>query len=555
MVQQGSYGRAAGAVLIVAAIFTSFGAAGATNNPTVNENRNTLLVSVPGPFNGCTFLNAGATSSSDAVLDLVRPSAFLTSTYSNLYGAGWPIASAELTSLGPETVSYTIAAKQHWSNGQIFNGKDLVSWWRQARSLASVQSDGYRAIRSMKVSKDGLTVTAVFGTLYSNWNLLFRDVESLGVANRNSCALSNLVRRPSLGPYTVVKATRSRIVLAINKSWPLATSRFGRIIVSDSQRIPASDKTSFASYSLTVNRAQMQALSVHPSVLSHIGASSNIEELTFAPDRPLTRSFTIRQAISLSLNRQSMINQIWGAVTFSPSAAASALFSQGQSAYPGNNGTSPTQQSNGSSRTGYGSTSSLSDCLSCAFQSLKSAGYHRTKRGWLNSRGKVLALQVAVGPSVLDRATAALAIKRWGAAGIPVTSLAASSERAAASMAASNRADAALFTRPTMTTPSYSARSWSGPPYADTFPSGDRSAAITSLYRAAISDFNPVAANITWLQLDQKIMSGYRVRPLFTAPSLVEWSSTVTGVFGSLSVSGFLDQVTTWNSAVLSSGS
>jgi hypothetical protein len=69
---------------------------------------------------------------------------------------------------------------------------------------------------------------------------------------------------------------------------------------------------------------------------------------------------------------------------------------------------------------------------------------------------------------------------------------------------------------------------------------------LTALYGAAIANFNPVSANATWLSLDQAIMSDFWVRPLYTAPSLVEWSSTLANVVGSLSVTGFLDQVMTW---------
>ena len=63
------------------------------------------------------------------------PSAFLTTSAGNLYGENGPIASAELTSLTPETVKYTITPNEKWSNGTSFNGNDLVGWWLRARAL------------------------------------------------------------------------------------------------------------------------------------------------------------------------------------------------------------------------------------------------------------------------------------------------------------------------------------------------------------------------------------------------------------------------------------
>jgi hypothetical protein len=117
---------------------------------------------------------------------------------------------------------------------------------------------------------------------------------------------------------------------------------------------------------------------------------------------------------------------------------------------------------------------------------------------------------------------------------------------AAAVATATNSVDLALFTRPTITAVSYAARSWSGPGYADAYPSGWRSVAVTALFNQATANFNPVNAASTWLQMDQKIQSSYWVRPLFTTPSLLAWTNTLTGVTTSFSVPGLLDEEPIW---------
>ena len=548
MLPKGSPLRLALAGITLAVVLIPVALAGAASRPSTNDNNKVLKISIPGPFNGCTYLDAGATPSSDGILDLIRPSAFLTSSSGNLQGQGGPIAAAELTSLKPETVVYTIAPNQHWSNGQLFEAGDLVAWWAYARTLSSVKSDGYRAISTMDVSNGGLSVTAVFATPYAEWNLLFRDVEAQGSAD--GCAINNLVTRPSLGPYEVESATPTNLVLAMNKAWPLSPNRFGHIIVSSSDVLPSSKAVHFASYSLTVNRSQEQALSAHPNELSHIGTSSNIEEVTFAPNRALTSQLAIRQALSWSLSRQTMINQLWGAVTFSPSVAQSAIFSQGQSAYPGTSGSGPTGQAATTTTTLpiAGGTPGQADCLPCALDALKTAGYQHGAAGLKNAAGSVLSLRVAVGPSALDQSSAALIIKRWEDLGIRITQVDVTSDTAAAAMD-----DAAIFSRTTLTTPSYAARSWAGPAYVDSYPSGVRTSVVTGLYNTAVANFNPVAANATWLSLDQAILDQFWVRPLYTAPSLVEWSSTLANVVGSLSVTGFVDQVSGWTIAPPSS--
>ena len=513
------------------------------------DNARTLILALPGPFNGCTYLDPGATPTTNAVSDLIVPSAFQTTPNDGLVGSGGPIASAELTSLNPETVVYTIAPRQHWSNGQPFTVRDLVAWWRRARPLASVVSDGYRDITSMKVAPNALSVTATFHQPYADWNVLFRDVQWRGAPM--GCAVGNLVRRPSLGPYEVVSATSSRIVLSMNPQWPSDTTRFGRLVLLAGSNVPSGPSEPFASYSLAVDRATFDTLSTEPWLQSHVGLSSSIEELAFAPARPLTRSTPLRKALAWALDRQALINQLWGSVTFLPTVATSALFSQGQTGYPGGAASAPVSQSGTSSTTTAAATApTLSDCPACADAVFEAAGFHRARQGWMNGHGALLTIRVAVAPGATNRATARILLHQWRGAGIAVHEVGAASNEAASTMAANNRVDVAVLTRPTGTSPTYSARSWSGPPFPNAFATGFSSAATDSLFQSALATFNPVTALSTWHIFDHAVMSSFWVRPLFTAPSLIEWTGLVTGVVGALSIPGFVDQVPGWRTTL-----
>ncbi len=544
MVRRGSIGRGAILALIVAAVLIPFGRSGAVPAKANSLNAKTINVSLPGPFNGCTFLDAGATPTSEAINDLIVPSAFLTTSAGSLYGENGPIASAELTSLTPETVRYTITPNEKWSNGTAFNGNNLLGWWLRARALKTVLSDGYRDIKTLSVSKDGDVVTAVFDTPYADWNLLFRDVEALGI--QGGCSLSSLLARPTLGPYAVTSATSNRVVLTMNKHWPIDTDRFGRIVLTDAGAMPTSVSANFVNLSFVVNRALVQAISARPNVMSHIGTSSDIEEISFASTRPLIKRIAVREALSWSINRQSLIDQLWGAVTFSPSVAASALYSQGQSNYPGPAGTSPSAQTTTTTLAPGTSHNGLGDCLQCALDVLSQNGFVHLKSGWTTPSGTPLVLRMAVGPSDLDHTVASAVVAEWASIGIKVNIDVMRSDVAAAVATATNSDDMALFTRPTITAVSSAARSWSGPGYADAYPSGWRAVAVTALFNQAIANFNPVTAASTWLQMDQKIQSSYWVRPLFTSPSLLAWTNTLTGVTTSFSVPGLLDEVPNW---------
>ena len=170
-------------IIVVAATLLAYRRPAPAAGP-ANPATSTLTLALPGPFNGCSVLSPLANATTSAILDLIRPSAFLTGPTNVLTGEGGAIVSAELISLHPETVVYSVDPKMHWSNGRPFSVRDLITWWRSARLLDSVNGDGYRAISSMMVAKNHTSVTATFSTDFADWNLLFRDVEQSGTTAR-----------------------------------------------------------------------------------------------------------------------------------------------------------------------------------------------------------------------------------------------------------------------------------------------------------------------------------------------------------------------------------
>ena len=548
MIPRGSVFRAVGAIGVLATSLAFITPSSATP-PVVN----TLTLSLPGPFNPCTVLDPNATPTTSAILDLIRPSAFQTTSGDNLVGEGGAIASAELISLTPETIVYTIAPDEHWSNGDVFDASTLINWWNLERQRASVQSDGYRDIGTLVASNSNLTLTATFAKPYAEWNLLFRDVEAPQVPL--GCTWDDFDARPSLGPYQVVSASTNRFVLVTNPSWTLDPGRFARVVITDSRSIPANPVGYYVSYSLNVSRQALEAVSARANISSHIGTSSSLVEMTFGPHRPLTKRTDVREALSLILNRQTIVDDIFGSVTFSPSPAQSALYSQGQNAYPGGSGNGPSAQSTTTTITSTNQTNALVDCRACAIALLNKLKFHIIASHWYTPTGQPLALRIVVGPSGLDRIVASQIESQWTKDGISVYVTYASSDAAAAFAAASDNGDVAIFTRPTSTTAAYTARSFAGPAYLDSYPSGIRNTTLNTLYTTGIDIFNPVTAESTWLSLDQVVIDDFWVRPLFTAPSLVEWSNTLANVYGSISLPGLVDQVTSWTVAPLNSQS
>ena len=524
-------------IVVVAATLLAYRRPAPATGP-ANPATSSLTLSLPGPFNGCSMLSPLANATTSAILDLIRPSAFLTGPTNVLTGEGGAILSAELVSLHPETVVYSVNPKMLWSDGRAFSVRDLITWWRSARSLDSVNGDGYRAISSMTVAKNPTSVTAVFSSDFADWNLLFRDVEQSGATR--SCAIQELTTQPSLGPYLVRSATTSRIVLLANPQWTINYNRFHQVIITSSSALPTNGAKYFVKYNPVATKALVEGLVAHPRYLGQFGNSSDLVEMTFSPRATLTSNRPLRVALSWLLDRRRILSDLFGAFTFTPSVPTSALFSQGQVDYPAATTTVAPSSENSAL------VDPSLDCRACAITLLGRSGYVETPTGWVDSSGAALRVSVVQGPSSLDQQTAALVTHQWRAQGVQVTLHTAATDSAAADMAARGVVDVAVFDRPTGTTPWISARSWDQTPYIDSYPSGVRSPATDQLFTLAQSTFNPATASVIWLKMDRLILHDFWVRPLYTVPSMTEWSGPVANVEPSLSLSGLVDQVSNW---------
>ena len=529
-------------LVVVAATLLAYRSPAPAPGP-ANPATSTLTLALPGPFNGCSALSPRATATTTAILDLVRPSAFLTQPTDVLEGEGGAIVSAELTSLHPETVVYSVSPTMSWSDGHHFGVGDLIDGWRRARRLASISGDGYRAISSMTIGKDRRTLTAKFGSDFADWNLLFRDVEESGPTH--PCGIVQLSRQPSLGPYRVQSATTTRIVLTSNPEWITNFSRFHTVVITSSTKLPRNGAAYFVKYAPVATQALIADLVAHPHYLGQLSNSSDIIEMTFSPHSALTSNRLVRTALSWLIDRRNIVSRLFGSLTFSPSIPTSALFSQGQYSYP------PPLKGIVPSARDAPVVDPSRDCRACALQILRNVGYRRSPLGWRDAAGDTLRVKVAEGPTILDHVTTQMIEKQWKSLGISVKVTPVPSDAVAATVDSTGAVDAAIFERPTSTTPWTSARSWDLAPYFDSYPSGSLSTVIHKLFLQAQGSFNPATADLIWLKIDHEILKDFWVRPLYTVPSLTEWSNRVANVVPSLSLAGLVDQVTNWGIAPL----
>jgi ABC-type transport system substrate-binding protein len=504
-----------------------------------------VSVVLPGSFVGCTILNNETSPALSSVLDLIRPSAFLTGTSGNLVGAGGPINQAELVSLQPQTVVYGLNTAFKWSNGTAFNADDLISWYQKAMAVHSSATDGYRLIKTITENKAKNSVTVVFKQSFADWNLLFRDVEERSTPT--ACSLSTLVRQPSLGPYQLTSLSATTAQLVSNPAWPGASFEFAKLTVTTMQSLATSAANLTARYALSVSPSYLAALNSSGSLASHIGVSDQLAVVGFSPQRTLTKSLLIREALALSLNRQSILNQELGSLTYGAGVATSILYSQGQPHYPGVTNVAPYDQSTTTTTqpTSLDQVTAGTDCPVCAVVALKKIGFVKTANSWVRS-GINLSLRMVTTKSNVDNETANLVIHQWAAFGIPVYKTYVATNQDVANALALGAADVGIFTKTSAVEPGSNARSWTGRNYFDSEDLGWRSKIVDQLYAKGLATFNPVTATNTWYQLDNTILNNYWARPLFTTPAITSNSNDLATVYGSTSISGFVDQVPTW---------
>ena len=482
----------------------------------------TLYVSLPGPLDACSSLSAGASDTSVAIGDLLYPSAFLNGPNDALVGTAAGIVSAELTSVNPESVTYSVAPKLKWSDGTDFNGASLVRWWTRAKAQPTIASDGYRAISSMTIASDGLSVVAKFSQSFANWTELFRDVLS-----RNSpldCSIKNLERRPTLGYYSVISASKHQIVLIKSNLLHKGEMRFGRVVISDTMSSSQVPSKNFIGETVVANSQAVSSLSSDPRRTASLTSSSSLTQMSFSSVRPNVSLLAFRQALSVAVNRQVMVNSLWGSTTTTVRVANRLLTSA-------------------TAAVGSATLDAPQDCLTCALEALKSIGYSQAGSCWRSPNGKAVAIRMTVGPSGADRSAAAFIINTWRVIGIPTFRVTASSEQLAAASLRYGAADVAVYSRSLAFGPGVAARAYFGSPVLDSYAVGPRNPFWAQTALAVTQNFNNAQASQQWALFDAQVTHSFISRPLFCAPVIQAWSRRFSTVRGGASVIALVDQL------------
>ncbi len=509
----------------------------------VSVNTGTLHIYIPGVFAGCTATGATSTPAFHSLMDLTRPSAFLPNSIGRLTGVRGPIVSAELISLKPQTVVYTIDPNFHWSNGDQFSISDLSAAVAIGQTSRAAWADGYHHIVSQTVGPKLKTLRVVFDNQYSEWASMFRDLEHRPLGE--PCSLGQVVSQPSLGPYSLLSLSSQIAVLQANEAWPHSEQLYRTIILEAGAAADRIGATPFVDLRYSFTAEDLTASSSHTDRSAKIGISNHLTTILYSPRRYLPSQPAVREYLSAALNRQALINDLVGERTFAVATANSNLIGQSQIGYTGTSGLSPVTQMTMPDNSGARFTGT-SDCRSCALSMLASGRGLRRDSGVTTFNGAPVAIRLAVGPSVQMQQLSVLIQAQWRAAGVGVFVATYRSDLEAANAVAYGASDAALVEQ-LIGPASTSAASWYGARRSDLIDAGWRTPVGNAAAMKALSTFNPVDGLSSWRALDTEIANNFWARPLFSLPYYLRWSTGISTVVPSNSLDGLICQVTLWN--------
>lgn len=563
-----------------------------TTNPWVPGINGTMTVGIDQAPTGCNpNTAAGDTWADRLLLEPVLPSSFLVNTNDQSGYDSAVISQAELQSTSPETVVYTINPKAVWSDGKPITATDFLYTWKEERGTggpvgaagassgpgvvtttatvgaASVTPGttlpgatgttgpaiGYRQIKSMKASNKGRTVTVVYKTPYADWQSLFDDLLPAHVMERVGWDPTCKTLDPSIdlsgGPFEIAKVRSTEVVLVRNPHWWETEPDLARIVVKFASS-PYQLATWVAKGTVDValpsgfDESYLEAVTSDPMVGTQAQVSPTFLELEFSTTSATTAEVDVRSAIAHAVDRQALVDDVVGWSNSSIVPAASFLYGQVQSGYPGPKPpplqvsgqpgyTSTTTTSKTATATAFPATANLAETSKL----LSGLGYLKAADGtWENSTGKPFALRMAVddGDSWASAAGADVA-KQLDAAGIEVTEVHATSAQSAGEDVSTGSADMAILPMHASPYPSQ-AIAWYTPLLgaAGTGGSQDWSnlddPAVNSELLKASQELNPVDAAPLYTKVDTLLWQDMVGLPLFSEPSLLATSGLTYGI-------------------------
>ncbi len=230
------------------------------------------------------------------------------------------VQSAEVESVNPQTVVYTLNPQATWSDGVPIGVQDFILNWEEQASSAL----GYGDIATITGSSTGHTVRVVFVHPYADWAGLFGSLIPAHVANQlgwdEGFGHPGASVEVSGGPYQIESwVPGSRVVLRRNPMWWGTPGKVAKIVIEKrdtSQDVGGlvSQNVAQVAYTTTFDASLLQTVSSSPGTNSQENLGTTMLQLLFDMHKPVDQSAAVRQGVAFELDRQAIVGDLVGSL-------------------------------------------------------------------------------------------------------------------------------------------------------------------------------------------------------------------------------------------------
>lgn len=453
------------------------------------------------------------------------------------------VISAEVQSVNPMTVVYTLNPKAVWSDGVPIGIQDFVFNWEQQTSTSGSESRdadvtldtestlGYRDIETITGPSTGDTVKVVFDKPYADWEDLFNNLIPEHMANTigwdDGYAKPGAQAFVSGGPYRIKEwLPGKRIVLERNPRWWGTPAKVATLVI---EKGPSEDESKDLVESVSSGAAQvvytddfdeevLGSISSDPRIQSQLNLGTTMLQVVFDLHKPLDASVDVREGIALSLDRSELVQDLIQPVDPNVQVDDDFLSVNAEGNY-----------------TKDGTLYDYSD-TQLATTDLDSAGLSRNASGSWTSGGSPVTIDFTwASDDPWSQLVAPTIEAELIGAGFEVRADPVDASQLSSSQLSGSAWDLALA--PVAADPytgqmvqAYSTAEAATGQGASTNASGFESAQVDTLFELAATQLDPVHADALYQQIDQILWQDLPAIPLFAEPTLVFGSASVRGV-------------------------
>ncbi len=523
-------GRLTGAVLLAASSLMLV----ATNSSQASVVKPVLHIGVDTPFTGCDPTAQRTSSSTQMLLSLVMPETTVIQSGAVLAPAPSAITQAEVISLKPMRVVYTLAPTATWSDGSQVGIKDFRATWHDGAQGSAPTSDQYALISSItQVANQPHAIEVSFSQPASGWRDLFTPLlPASTVALARNCQYPTPDVDLSAGPYLIASATAATATLIENPNWAGSEPAFSAIVFTLGATEVSKSLSQAGSLGILTSDSPSQTISNGvsslPTVRSAASFSNRLVSVDFSPNVGITKSRQMRVALASLLRRQGLVTAVGGGYVTGLSAAMSHFWTQGMINFSGTDSALPQAG-------GVNALSAPNQVYNPvqAGHNLMLLGCRKVQGHWITRRGHALTVRLGVqGGDAWSAAVARHLVRQWSVHGITVNVVHFADVSLTERALRRGAIDAGVVVRPTTPYLNETVRWYLPNPSGSSSVlwNGYRDITLRSTLVQAESDMNPEDAATIYQEIDSRLWATMSSLPIMVEPTFLVASTALQGV-------------------------